>query len=393
MAISPNSQLLVQTLEAMPLLNGRYENISWVNIGSAAARRGCFSLVFKAFDRIDSKWVALKFFDIDPTLLLDKYRREAFRREHGILQILLGQQRCLQLMSGLNTFDLNVAAGGGVTVTIPCEYFAVEWLDHEIDDYFERQDSFDALLKLRLFNSIVLAVEALHRHEVFHRDVKPDNLRAYDQALKQAVVAIDLGTSAMYSSPELGSSYNRPVGAPAYSAPEAFCHLAGHRGLAPYTDKYALGCLLFELFNQDLFAKAVRDRNSNYDVFLAAMVTAISGVTTIDAKVNEWKKAIRRFAPGLAPVAIDGPGSSAPPGIVSLLNSIVTALTHVDFQQRPNSLEWVRQYLWSAIRSLENETLYRKRLERARKKRAERDERIRIREEALRQRLLRKENP
>jgi hypothetical protein len=138
--IHPNSQLLIDTLEKATLFENRYERLKWVNIDSKNhGKRGCFSLVFKAFDRVDAREVALKFFDIHPALMLDEYRRGAFRREHALLQSLIGKERYLQVASSFNKFDLNVNAGG-VELTIPCEYFAVEWLDVEIDEYFATQE-------------------------------------------------------------------------------------------------------------------------------------------------------------------------------------------------------------------------------------------------------------
>jgi serine/threonine protein kinase len=257
-----NRQILVQELESLALLDGRYEAIKWVNPPSASGqKRGCFSLVFRAYDRLDGKNVALKFFDIDPANMMQIYRRQAFAREHDILTTLMNRERCIQLCSAMSVYNLSILGPTGTTLTIPCEYFAIEWIDDEIDEFFERQDAFDAKDKLRLMNEIILAVQALHRHEVFHRDIKPDNLRSYEDGVKRLVVAIDLGTAALYSSQPIQNVYTAPVGAGAYAPPEAFCHFAGEREVAPLADNYALGCLLFELFNLDYFYRAFETRN------------------------------------------------------------------------------------------------------------------------------------
>lgn len=137
MPLSPNSQLLVNTLQATPLLDGQFENIKLVNFDSVTnQKRGCFSLVFSAHDRVEDSPVALKFYDIDPLAMNDSYRRNAYRREHEILQVLLNKERCLQLASALSTFNLVIQIAPGQQVTLPCEYFAVEWIDTDIDDYF-----------------------------------------------------------------------------------------------------------------------------------------------------------------------------------------------------------------------------------------------------------------
>ena len=223
----------------MEVLDARFEKLKLVNFNALNdEKRGCFSLVFRAHDRVNDSPVAIKFYDIDPVCFYDDYRRAAFLREHEILQLLLNKERCLQLASALSTFNFTVPTPGG-NVTIPCKYFAVEWIEDDIDAYFLAQETFGTIDKLHLFNEILLSVEMLHRYEVFHRDIKPDNLRTNKTALKRLVIAIDMGTSARYESGYLQREYLRPVGALPYAAPEAICGLAAHRKLAPYTHFYA----------------------------------------------------------------------------------------------------------------------------------------------------------
>lgn len=363
MALSQNSQLLVDTLQATPLLDGRFEKIKLVNYNSFnSEKRGCFSLVFSAHDIIDDVQVALKFYDIHPELMNNDYRRACFRREYDILQVLMNKSRCLQLASALSTYFLVIPISSANNPTIPCEYFAVEWIENDVDDYFLRQENFDSLDKLLLFNDLTLAVEALHRHEVFHRDLKRDNLRQYHDALKRIVVAIDLGTAARFSSGPVQQQYQHPAGATAYAAPEAICGLAGHRKLAPYTDCYALGCMLYELFNRDIFFRALLAKNPRYQSVLTLMGMELQGIPDDAGKLNAWRRALGKFSSGIEPVNIDGPGSSAPPGIATMLNSVLRSLTHVDFSNRPINLEWVRVRIGASIKVLKNEKLYQQRL-------------------------------
>jgi len=379
-----NSQLLVDALEALPLLGGRYEKIHCVNYDAATGtRRGCFSLVFRAFDRLEQKQVAVKFYDIDRVNLANTYRKESFRREHEILQSLLGKERCLQLEAALSTYDLTVTPPGGGVFTLPCEYFVVEWLDGEIDKYFLNQDTFDVVDKLRLFNEILLGVEALHRYEVFHRDLKADNLRAYTNALKRVIVAIDLGTAARFSSKAMEPDYGRSVGAPGYAPPESFCHFAGDREIAPYADVYAMGCLLFELFNADHFFVELLKVNPHYGLYIAAMESVTSIATNPQQRIELWKENFPRYSMGLQTVKIEGVCNTVPPGVSDILNRILSQLTHPDFRQRPINLETVRRQIWSAIRYLENDKIYKHRLALMRKQRKKRLEKIQRREQRV----------
>ncbi len=376
--ISKNSLLLIDALEALPLLDSRYKDIKCVSYDRVTdVKRGCFSLVFSAFDVIEEKRVAVKFYDISPENLSRLYRQEAFRREQVVLQALLGKDRCLQLQSALKKFDLTAQG-----LTIPCEYFVVDWLDDQIDRFFEEQQDFTAADKLRLFNEIVLAVEALHRHTVFHRDIKPDNLRAYMKALKRIVIAIDLGTAALWSSPPALDEYVQQVGAGAYAPPEAICFFAGDREIAPYADVYALGCLLYELFNMDHFFISLRKVNPHYEMFLAAMYSKIGAETDREKRIAVWKLEIQKMGKVIVAPPIDGVGSTVPEGIAFLLKRVLEALVHPDFRRR-QTFDQVRRLIWSAIRALENEKDYQRRLARAREWRRAREDKVRRREAKL----------
>jgi serine/threonine protein kinase len=380
MALHPNNQLLATHLESLPLFEGRYSNLRLINY-RGSQKRGVFSLVFRADDTVQGKSVAIKFYDLDPRWSSDRYRRAAFARESDILQSLIGTDRCLQMVNAKSRYDLSVPIAGGGSAVLPCDYFVVEWLDMEIDDFFLR-DSEAPESKLRLFNEIVLAVEMLHRHQVFHRDLKADNLRATIDAAKRIVVAIDLGTAARIESGCIAIGYGGPVGAPIYASSESFCGLAGNRLIARFNDYYALGCLLFELFNRDYFIKALRLANADVGVRLSAMAHLVPTKDDHMKQQAEWHDALAKYAPGVNAVSIDGAGNMVPPAIIGLLNELVMSLTHFDYRRRM-PLDRVRARIWSAIKVLSNAAESKRRLEYAREMRR----RKRLRAEQVDQRF------
>ncbi len=342
--------------------------------------RGCFSIVFKAFDRLNSRFVALKFYDRSPSSSLNIYRQDCFRREHTILEALQNAYRRLQLRSSLNTYNLVVPTVGGIDATIPCSYFAIDWIDEEIDQYFLDPLMYSAIDKLQVFREIVLATQALHQRSIFHRDLKADNLRRDSTQVEPIVVAIDLGTAAKLDSIAVASGiYGQPAGASAYAAIEALVGLAGNRRLAQYTDIYALGCLLFELFNPDWFIRALFDRNPNYDALIMAVSSMFTSSHIEAEQVMILHRALTQYAGGVTPVLADGVGSCLPPGLAQMINSLLVGMTSADYRSRP-SFETIRGRIASAMSVLRHEEAYQKKLSNAREARRLKLERISIRE-------------
>lgn len=362
-----NSLHLVNELENLSSLDGRFIDIKLMNMPNGK-KRGNFSLVFKAFDKIDQKPVALKFFDIDPAKM-DAFRLACFDREHSLLKTLLGAARCLQILSPINTYNLNING-----FIFPAKYFITEWCDADIDDFFLRQDVTEAILKLKLFNEVTLSVEALHNREICHRDIKVDNFRRNSIDTIDGVVAIDLGTAASYGSSPFLPAYSGPVGLQAYSAPEAFCGLAGDRSIAYLTDLYALGCMLFELFAEDDFLTAYILLNPDFQTRIAALRHALAPYNDPKELMKQWDKHSPRMLTGLTPLEFPRDGLSVPLAVLDIINELIAKLTTPSFRNRTVTLDRVRQRLWSAIKCLENEKLAKKRAERLASERERRRE-------------------
>jgi len=359
--------LLIEALEALPLLEGRFSNIKCVNYsGPSHEKKGLFSLVFSCHDQEQHRPAALKFFD--PEYLADIYRLRCFEREPTVLTRMFGKKRCLQLMQEVKLFDLKVAVAGGYEITLHCNYFAIEWMNEDVEDYFLNQQSHAAHTKLLAFRRIVLATEALHRLGVFHRDLKPENLRAELVRNEQMIKAIDMGTAAMYDVQSLLSDYKGAVGDRRYSSPEACCGLAGDRRLARYSDYYALGCMLFELFNQDYFYIAQR-RMSDFATVLAAIAIDLNMKDTAEEKYRAWLENVRRFKHAIVVPNIGEAGSSAPRCICAELNYILRKLVSLDMADRVDDLEWVRARVTSAIHVLKAHQLEKERIAERRRRR------------------------
>ena len=377
-----NARMLIETLHREPSLDGRYANIRVINRDPETGDRlghehqGALSVVFHAVDSRTGRPVALKFFDPDFHGFGAKYRMDLFERECKLLERLVNKPRCLQLVQPLS--ELRVSdpdASSGRSATIDCGYCVLEWLDGDITEYFLRQDEYDALVKLALFRQIVLGVFALHQEGIAHRDIKHDNLRRTLRMDREVVVPIDLGTAVDLLSDPVGDfrDYAGPVGAPAFSPLEAHAGLGSIRTLATCTDVYALGCLLHDLFNVDLYvARLFRDPGfiSCYMACKAHMDAMRLRTVNPDDLVREWNDIIVRTKGQITLPSIDSAATTVPPAVRDQLTELLHRLTDADYRNREHRRERIVRVIDAAVKALENRfTTERRQAVRAERKR------------------------
>jgi len=387
-----NRKILINTLEALEVFDGRYKNLKCVNYDLTKpedAKRGCFSLVFKANDTLENRPVAIKFYDPHPRVLSNTYRLKAFEREPEILKTLQSKGRCLQLVSDMKIYFLVIRQGGDEVAQIPCKYFVAEWIEDEIDTFFEDQERVDAIAKLQLFHQIALGVTSLHRQDGHHRDIKADNLRLKkDDRKNELVVAIDLGAAARAEDVNLLAEYADHAGAPAYASPEATVGFSGHREIGHLTDWYALGALLYELFNRDLFYSAHRKHSPNYDAALALTSLGLQKHSKLQDKLEALHKNLGTLRHVSESPPVDGDNSTVPAAIEIELRNLVRRLTEFDYRLRLRSIEELSLRINSCIRALENGLLAKRRKEQKKEWRRRRIEKLKRRELGFQQKSL-----
>lgn len=239
-------EYLIDGLESVCMLDDRYENLRCVSFSQNGERRGNLSLVFKATDTLENRTVAIKM--VDPEMFGKQERLQAFQDEPKMLSKVDGNKRCVQLLDSNRTYtwDIDTAAG---LMPFDCEYFVTDWIEDDIDTYVYRQDNFDAFTKLKIFKGVLLAVAAVHSRGLFHRDVKVDNIRIKSIGTDQIVVLIDFGCAGYRNAAPKANLRDSPVGAPGYAPPEAWLGFSEDASIAHLSDNYALGVMLFDLFN------------------------------------------------------------------------------------------------------------------------------------------------
>lgn len=183
---------------------------------------GRYTRLFRATDGNSGQQVVVKF--PKPALLSEHGARLAFARE-----ILVGSR-------------VNSPFVGGVIAVAPerqTRLYGVQPFYEGVTLEERLKGHIGFAERLTIATGLTRAVAALHKLDIIHRDIKPDNvILTKDGGLK----LIDLGVARLPRVDEF--STNEIPGTPSYLAPEMFSGNAGDAA----TDQFALGVTLWRLF-------------------------------------------------------------------------------------------------------------------------------------------------
>ncbi len=128
-------------------------------------------------------------------------------------------------------------------------YLVMEFIDGiNLSDLLKRNGPPGTALSLEIAHQTLLALGYLHRKNVVHRDIAPDNLMlTRDEDGKPLVKLIDLGIAKALDRPGEMTSTGIFLGKLKYASPEQFGALPTGEKLDGRSDLYALGVVLYEL--------------------------------------------------------------------------------------------------------------------------------------------------
>ncbi len=197
-------------------LDGRYEIMEVLGVGGMA-------VVYKAFDNIDHRIVAVK-------ILKDEYLANAdFRRRF------MNESKAISVLSHPNIVRVFDVSYGEIL-----QYIVMEYVDGiSLKEYIEQQGVIDPREALYFVTQILRALQHAHDKGIVHRDIKPQNIMLISDG---TIKVTDFGI-ARFSRSETRTMTDGAIGSVHYISPEQ----AKGSVTDAKTDLYAVGVILYEM--------------------------------------------------------------------------------------------------------------------------------------------------
>ena len=201
---------------------GKYELIEQLG-------QGGFGIVYKAEDPTLDRLVALKV--LHPQLTVDPRFIENFKRE----------ARLMAMVSNSNVVSIHEIGEVDGRIFIAMQYLPGGNLDQKI----KKDGPIPFEEALEITRQIAKGLEAGHRKNLVHRDVKPANI-LFDEDGNALIGDFGVAHTVQLSSMGTMSQTSTGVGTPSYRPPELW---NGTPPPSPATDQYSLACVFYEMIS------------------------------------------------------------------------------------------------------------------------------------------------
>lgn len=202
-------------------LDGRYEIHELLGVGGMA-------YVYKAYDNIEKRWVAIKILKEELAGNSDFLRR--FRNE----------SKAIAVLSHPNIVKVyDVSFGDRI------QYIVMEYIDGiTLKQYIEQQGEIKWREALYFTVQILRALKHAHEKGIIHRDIKPQNIMLLEDG---TIKVTDFGI-ARFSQAETQTMTDKAIGSVHYIAPEQ----ARGGYINDKADIYSVGVMLYEMLTGQL---------------------------------------------------------------------------------------------------------------------------------------------
>ena len=202
-------------------LDGRYEIHELIGVGGMA-------YVYKAYDRVEGRWVAIKIL------------KEEFSNNSDFLRRFRNESKAIAVLNHPNIVKVyDVSFGDQI------QYIVMELIDGiTLKQYIEQEGTIRWQEAVHFTTQILMALECAHEKGIIHRDIKPQNIMLLqDGSIKVA----DFGIARFLQS-ETQTMTDKAIGSVHYIAPEQ----ASGDYITDKADIYSVGVMLYEMLTGKL---------------------------------------------------------------------------------------------------------------------------------------------
>ena len=197
-------------------LDGRYEIHDLIGVGGMA-------YVYRAYDRVEDRWVAIKIL------------KEEFSNNSEFLRRFRNESRAIAMLSHPNTVKVyDVSFGDQI------QYIVMEYIDGiTLKQYIEQEGAIRWNEAVHFTAQILAALELAHSKGIIHRDIKPQNIMLLQNG---TIKVADFGIARFLQS-ETTTMTDKAIGSVHYIAPEQ----ARGDYITDKADIYSVGVMLYEM--------------------------------------------------------------------------------------------------------------------------------------------------
>lgn len=197
-------------------LDGKYEIHNLIGVGGMA-------YVYRAYDRVEDRWVAIKIL------------KEEFSDNSDFLRRFRNEAKAITLLSHPNIVEVfDVSFGDRL------QYIVMEYIDGvTLKQYIEQERALRWDEALHFTIQILMALEHAHEKGIIHRDIKPQNVMLLQDG---TIKVTDFGI-ARFSQSETQTMTDKAIGSVHYIAPEQ----ARGDFITDKADIYSVGVMLYEM--------------------------------------------------------------------------------------------------------------------------------------------------
>jgi len=197
-------------------LDGKYEIHNLVGMGGMAC-------VYRAYDRVEDRWVAIKIL------------KDEFSNNSEFLRRFRNEAKAITVLSHPNIVEVyDVSFGDRL------QYIVMEYIDGiTLKQYIDQEGVIRWDEALHFTTQILMALEHAHEKGIIHRDIKPQNVMLLQDG---SIKVTDFGI-ARFSQSETQTMTDKAIGSVHYIAPEQ----ARGDYITDKADIYSVGVMLYEM--------------------------------------------------------------------------------------------------------------------------------------------------